>query len=73
VNRPGFDGGSITWRFGPRDDGHYGKGIAPWVDAKTGRAHVWSVPKRTLWRLMSEYTYGGKYLAYSGARGHWSR
>jgi hypothetical protein len=61
-----------TARSDRQDSGYTdaANGVYPWVDAVTGRQHVWSVPKAKLYRLMDEWIKGGVYLKYTGGQGH---
>jgi hypothetical protein len=59
-------------RAGPQDSGYTDsrEAIFAHVDSATGREHVWSVRKATLYRLLDEWILGGAYLSYGGAPGH---
>jgi hypothetical protein len=66
--RGSWNGTLKQCRFG-EDDGDR----TPWVDSVGQRAHVWRIPKATLFMLMGEFKWGGAYLAYSGPLGRYPR
>jgi hypothetical protein len=63
---------ALGCRSGPLDSGYASAAdnIYPHVDLVTGREHVWSVPKKYLYRLLAEWNRGSAYLSYRGGRGH---